>query len=318
MPDAAGTDGGGGSGNEPVASAQQAQQLACTQSNLVLYQDLVHVDLPGNHFGFHRVDEWFCWVRSMPGDGAHRPRAEVKPNTTWWDASPTIISDGHGNNNYAPPFDAACAPLSCFFSNGGSADRKWVSEVMGAEAAGSPLPAGCDTQTEPTWWGDAANVLEGLRNKPVSTTFDYARVTQNAVFNVSSTVSIRDCHWTDGFVPRDVFAASLFVGTPGGTHSPWFRGPNSTRGTAAAAGEYVSKSWDPTITNVNMAYVDEGICYFSYLAGDFHTVNDRARIWTIPFSGRQRWRLTTEKASNNDSTSGIRAHARCYLYDQNQ
>jgi hypothetical protein len=67
-----------------------------------------------------------------------------------------------------------------------------------------------------------------------------------------------------------------------------------------------------------MAYVDEGICFFSYLAGDFHTVNDRAWISVTQSAGRDRWRLRTQKTSSNNSTNGIRAHARCYLYNQNQ
>jgi hypothetical protein len=99
-------------------------------------------------------------------------------------------------------------------------------------------------------------------------------------------------------VVDDHRANSLFVGKPVAAHVPKFRGPNSTRGSPAAAAQCVSRSWDGT-NAVSMAYLDEGICYFTYLAGDFAPIDDKG-------------------SGSNTSSKGIRAQARCYLYNQSQ
>jgi hypothetical protein len=167
------------------------------------------------------------------------------------------------------------------------------------------------------WLGDAASVLVGWEDGgQTRTTADRAFVDQGTSANVTSKLKNQDCWWQDND-QRVAEAVSLFVGIPHSGHDAVFRGPLSNRSYGiAGAGDYVSRSWDSTST-VDMARVDEGICYLSYLAGDFHETTDRALI-SIVATPTPRWRLRTRKDANNNSTTGIRAHARCYLYDQSQ
>jgi hypothetical protein len=97
-------------------------------------------------------------------------------------------------------------------------------------------------------------------------------------------------------------------------------GPYSTGGNASTAGEYVAKSWDGS-HYTEMRWLDEGICYMTSVAGALKTGSDFAEIIPVyqQYNSRWRWVLRAEKLSgNNNSTSGIKATARCYKYKQAQ
>ena len=306
-------DGAGGVGNEPIATeATELPTLVCGMGEVRRFRRST----------FQQTEltdgSSFCWISdyrggvdSIHGDGTHWPRAQLFLNSrqTW-----------EAKNSANPDYGITCLPKDCFFSNGGSADRRVISEGnIGAQSSGLAI-GGCQSASANAWWGDAATVLNGWDASGLTTmTGDRAFVTQNNLSNQPSTVTNRDCTFLDGQNSRRAETTSLFVGIPGGNHQAVFRGPNSTRSHGILnAGDYVSKSWDTT-NIVSMAFVDEGICYFSYLAGDFHLPEDGAEIYPVLKTGRWRWVLRTIKSSGgNNSTTGVRAHARCYLFDQSQ
>ena len=295
--------GGGGTGNEPTTTVESALN-GCDAS------DVEHYTNHNSPWPLNK-DTHYCWMASFVGDGTQTPRQQVWVDSSgFWDASPASVS--------RPEYSVRCVRLGCFHSDGGSQDVKWVSGNFGTGSEGTS--SGCRIGTSQAWLGDAMTALQGWEGGGVTgSTSDYASVIQSNISSASSVLINRDCYWQDS-LGRDMEAISLFVGIPGGTHRPVFRGPKSNRAYGPdAAGEYVSKSWDAT-TSVSMAYVDEGICYFTRLGGNFHTTSDYAVIApsVSPPNLRWRWKLHTVKSSNNNSTTGIQAHARCYLFDQSQ
>jgi hypothetical protein len=310
MPDS--LDGAGGGANEPIASdGSELETLECGIDEVfTATRDTLHQTVAVDDSSFCWISDYRGGVDSLSGDGTHWPRAQLQLGSTFWNASSSNDGD----------FGISCVPLACFFSNGGAADVRWISEGNHAAQSSGTLTH-CFSASANAWWGDAATVLNGWEGSGhTTTTGDRAFVTQNNLSGSPSTLTNRDCTFIqDVGSARMTETTSLFVGIPGGDHQAAFRGPNSTRSYGILnAGDYVAKSWDSSHTQL-MADVDEGICYFSYLAGDFHLPEDGAKIYPAFVAGRWRWILRTVKSSGgNNSSTGIRAHARCYLYDQHQ
>jgi hypothetical protein len=252
----------------------------------------------------------FCWLRNTSGSDVdnHKPFSTLQARADGWYAFGTVA-----------PVEVACIPLDCFHSNGGSYDVRWASETFSVE---SPDASGgtCGIASTGLWWGDAAAVMQGIFGTgAVASVKDVAKTGQPN--NPIDTALLTNADCNDDGVGRKARASSLFVGIPGGDHRPVFGSPLAARAKGLNnAGEYASRSWDTT-RSTDMRYLDEGICYLGSVAGDLVTGGDYASIYPVYKSAEARWqwRLLTKKASSgNNSTYGVKATARCYLYDQSQ
>lgn len=306
-------DAGEGSG-EPVESTSEAL-LQCKYENLKFYS----INTPlRQRIGTGKPTDTFCWLTNIAGQAVnYKPDMSVTADANGWYAT--------GINN---DVKVACVPLACFHSSGGDYDEFWASHTYTATSKdaliGAPSLGGCMSGSTTGWMADSAIIFQGIEIASGTSsgswvsTKDSAKTTQPDSPRQYTSATYTDCYY-DGQT-RKMFASNLFVGIPGGVHNPRFMGPYSTGGNASTAGEYVAKSWDGS-HYTEMRWLDEGICYMTSVAGALKTGSDFAEIIPVyqQYNSRWRWVLRAEKLSgNNNSTSGIKATARCYKYKQAQ
>jgi len=265
---------GVGGQGEPTGSTSQA--LACG--------DITSHTLPS---GFELTplldyDTHFCWLSEFvnPQTGDHRPRGNmIHQQGNYW------LYTAHGTR-----VSAYCIPQSCFFANN-PGSVTWVSdrwEYWLVQAVGG-------FNQRLIWNGDTAAVLQGIGG--TSNSNFWGAVWQNSSSTTPSSVVVNNPS-LDGSL---AVASGLFVGVPGGSHHPKIRSMTTLTKRNGCAIKH-------------MIPVDEGICYFTYLGGDFWGTWESARIVTTwnPLLAKDQWGL--EVCAGSAPT--ISAQAVCYDYNQ--
>jgi hypothetical protein len=232
------------------------------------------------------------------GEG-ERVQLELEPgsaNTTVWTMSGTSLQKGVSAQAY-------CFRKDHFLSSGSA---RWISEKFERFAtAGSK----CATATAQTWWGDAATFLTGMSGN-FAGGGESVSVQQSSNGFTPSVLTAKSCQ---PFVRG--FAYSFFAGQPHSGSVAQFWGPNG-KGSAAVAGEYAAfaSSLNQTkVMSVQMAPVNEAMCYFTRLGGKFRGGGEFAEIVPqVNAQGVTVWTLRVQSLQPD----GVWANARCYRRQQ--
>lgn len=231
----------------------------------------------------------FCWLTKVGGNFVGTKSdsgivVEAHPNDGYW------WLETHGASEYG---EATCTPLSCFVGDGID-DVRWSSAGTNFGALATATSCCCDSQQMPTWWGDAATVLQ---SHPATGGWagrtegggEYSLVSQSWNAVAPSSVKASDCHF-EGSCCKGIHATatSLFVGTP------------SSGKTAHFAGAW----WVNSNYTVAMANAAQTICYLTKISGQFRGGGESVRIWEgyDMQQGIYRWYMT---ASHGSASTGV-------------
>jgi hypothetical protein len=213
--------------------------------------------------------------------------------------------------------DARCFNTSAFTYPYGNAH--WISNNF-ERKADAPNFGGCQQKEIDTWWSDAATILQGHKGVGFGQQ-DSVAIEQEPVQKfVSSKALANACH-SALLGSVTVYANSFFVGAPHSGQLARFFGP-SGKGSANQAGDYhievnesVLKSFSGLAASVDMAPVDEAVCYFTAISGVFGTDLDQISIEPkATVGGKPAWRLVAWSDQPGDNF--LSARARCFLREQ--
>ena len=164
----------------------------------------------------------------------------------------------------------------------------------------------CNAKGQETWWGDAATYLAGVSGE-FEGGGESIDVNQSSEGFVPSVLSVQSCRKTRQMKGT---AYAFFVGKAHAGHSGRFWGPNGV-GSANFAGEYqvVSKG----NATVEMAPVEQAMCYFTQIRGGFFGSGEFAKIEPAKNNkGQYVWMLSSQAKNGG----GVYAKARCFRRDQ--
>jgi hypothetical protein len=162
----------------------------------------------------------------------------------------------------------------------------------------------CTSQRTETWWGDAATFISAVSGELIGGG-EGVEITQSSEGYKASILSAHTCR------KKSIggMAYAFFVGKAHAGHSGRFWGPNGV-GSASFAGEY---EVTPYVKSVEMAPVEQAMCYFTRVAGGFNGGGEFAKI--EPFRNNKNqmvWQLSAQTKSGG----GVYAKARCFRRDQ--
>jgi len=274
-------DGSGGGSGESVASTEQATTgncNTCPADVILTYSTGTTGDKVGPS-----TSDYVCWLSglAMQNSGTS-PNGHVFQRTDGkW-----VLS---GLNA-----DMACVPQCCFYSNGGDADRRWVSPEFSAIAS-SPTNGGTKSVSTAMWNSDAMPILTGLSYlkggapmAPLAGEGAYTQVrqpTQTALLNATTRASSTHGAFTYAF------GYSYFVGKPSSGH--------------------VVKKKEFTVSDgtnrMPLISLTEGICTLGVVQGMF-TTSSAAGVFADPATGF--WRA--------GNSGAFTFKPMCYYYNQNK
>ena len=209
-----------------------------------------------------------------------------------------------GNNGkpYGPNEPTASAYCFLHSSFAGDGVDYWNSEPFTIEK--STQRPSCNAVGTETWWGDAGTYISGMGGN-FNGGAEFVEVNQSSEGFKASSITASTCkNYLVGF------AQAFFVGKAHAGHSGRFWGPNGA-GAADFAGEY--KSFSKEANKIQMAPVEETMCYFTKIRGKFQGAGEYAEI--VPVVNNQNvrvWELRTASAGGQ----GVWANARCFRRDQ--
>ena len=221
-----------GVGGEGELTGSTSEALACGNITFHTLQDF-YWQQP-----LYSPDTHFCWLSEYGVRGAeHEGFGHLYVYNGYW------TLDSRFNTRVS----AYCIPQSCFFANN-PGSVTWVSDRWEEWH----LTGGIGFFQQHIWNGDAAAVLQGLEGKFRADS--WAAVWQNSSSTAPSSLVSNNL---------DVYrawggtrASALFVGVPGGSHHPKIRSMTTLTKRNGCSLQH-------------MMPADEGICFFTYLSGDF-------------------------------------------------
>jgi len=186
---------------------------------------------------------------------------------------------------------------------------KWISEGGWAEAAGNANA----TAEAGGWQGDAVTFLRGVKGEMQSNT-EYVQINQATTIAGSSVLRVHEeegdfLDWT--FLQG--FSHSVFVGVPQRNLARLI-GFNSSTGTFVRGTVNSTGTFEFPVSTVSgfssywLAGVNQGVCSFTRMAGNFDGGGERVRI----FQNGGQWFVQASAAAGK----GIYAKVRCMAYDQ--
>jgi hypothetical protein len=198
---------------------------------------------------------------------------------------------------------ATCFKKDLFLASGSS---RWNSPTFAPTGVSGKK---CVKPTSTTWWGDAGTFLTGLTGN-FAGGGEAVSVNQSSGGFTPSVLTVQSCQ---PFVGG--YAHAFFAGQPSSGKVAQFWGPNG-KGPAAVAGEYTvfaSSLNQSKVTAVQMAPVDEAMCYFTKLGGKFRGGGEFAEI-TPDFNsqGIKVWVLRVQSLQSD----GMTGSARCFRRNQ--
>jgi hypothetical protein len=223
---------------------------------------------------------------------------------------------------------AGCFSTSAFTYPWGN--EHWVSENFEVTAETKKGLCGQTTSVGDAWWSDAATILQGHKGIPTYETgvgpqpgvdqTESVRIEQVDQKFVSSKVRSSDyCNILGPGVTA--YVNSFFVGAPHSGQLARFFGPLG-KGSATQAGEYSVKAnyrlTGGAPATVNMAPVDEAVCYFTAIEGVFGTTSNQVSINSNGMvGGKPAWQLLAwSDQTGNNGNDYLSAKARCFLREQ--
>jgi len=186
---------------------------------------------------------------------------------------------------------------------------KWISDGGWAE-----VYANADASAQATaWLGDAVTFLRGVKGEMQSNT-EYVQIDQATSIGTNSILRV---HSDEGdffdFTFLDGYSQSVFVGVPQRNLARLI-GFNSTTGTFVRGTVASTGTFEFPVSTVSgfsaywLAGVNQGICSFTRMAGNFDGGGERVRI----FQNGGQWFVQASAAAGK----GIYAKVRCMAYDQ--
>jgi len=303
------------------APAEKAELEPTAESTepLALHPCFSKYDIP---YGGVRLEEGtlsFCYLTYIAGNFQYAPvEAKVYQGTDgYWRANK---SGGVVHGEVELFASATCIKQACLKGDGvNDVYPHWISGPITARANSQqkfPLGCTCENQRVNAWQADSATVLNSFPFGTTAGGAEYVRINQATRNPAATTVTANDCQCDTRFAPAGVpqhaitgTAHSIFVGTPGGADGARFIGPTGN-GRIDLAGTYSVHTKGTKV--VNMASVNDAMCYFTALGGKFRGGAEQAeiRLVTDPARG-QIWQLRVSQGSAADD-DGLFASANCY------
>jgi hypothetical protein len=201
---------GGGPGNEPVAGTTEAiTSCGCNSSSYTFVETGVSEEFVGPLSSTH-----ICWPTAYYG----HPTTRDSPNYR-------VVRDGNGNwvsQNFGA---MGCVPQCCFYSNGGSADVRWISGDHSVSATDSTSGNGAVGAVTRMWKSDAMPILSGgihTGTQMISQEYigaDFFRAPDTgAVYPPGLAFITTVASWSTTTVTTTGLGYSFFVGRPNTNH----------------------------------------------------------------------------------------------------
>jgi hypothetical protein len=272
-----------------------------------LNQDLINMGVPNDTPLAFSPDTHLCVLSRYYGLGLGGGQVYIGKDNLWH--LKLLAKDAQ--------IFARCFKTSVFTYPWGN--EHWISDNFEVTA---DAPSGyCLKKEVDTWWSDAATILQGYKGLGVYQQESVAIVQEPVQKFVSSKAVANDCD----FGSVTAYANSFFVGAPHSGQLARFFGPLG-KGSAAQAGEYSVKAnyrlTGGAPATVNMAPVDEAICYFTAIEGAFgageqDVSSEVAILSTEIVGGKPAWQLKAYSNQRGNSGSNyVSAKARCFLREQ--